>query len=256
MFEELVRQFSLEGESALITGGGTGLGFSIARAFVSAGARVVLTGRREDMLASSASQLGPSASYLVHDLTDFDGMERFTRSVTERFGPIGILVNNAGIHLKKPAVETTEAEFLSVLNTHVTSAFLLSRSIAATMLGRRKGSILFMASMTSFIGMPRVSAYSAAKSASLGLVRSLTAEWASDGIRVNALAPGWIETPMLEIALQGDPERRARILARTPMRRFGCPDEVAWAAVFLCSPAAGFINGAVLPVDGGALIGF
>jgi NAD(P)-dependent dehydrogenase (short-subunit alcohol dehydrogenase family) len=165
-------------------------------------------------------------------------------------------VNNAGVHLKKPAREVTDAEFQAVIQTHVFAAFSLAREASKTMLKRGHGSILFTASMTSLIGMPNVVAYSAAKSAYLGLVKSLATEWGGSGIRVNAIAPGWIESDMLEKALAGDPARKARILARTPMARFGAPADIGWAAVYLCSPAAKFINGVVLPVDGGASIGF
>jgi gluconate 5-dehydrogenase len=121
---------------------------------------------------------------------------------------------------------------------------------------RKAGSILFIASMTSFMGMPQVVAYAAAKSAYLGLVRSLAVEWGPHGVRVNAIAPGWIASPMLERALSGDPVRKGKILGRTPLGSFGDPDDIGWAAVYLASPAAKFVNGVVLPVDGGAAIGF
>jgi len=124
------------------------------------------------------------------------------------------------------------------------------------MKARGKGHILFRAWMTTFIGMPQVIAYSAAKAAFGGMVRALTADLAPSGIRVNALAPGWIDTPMLHKAVDGDPERKAKILGRTPMKRFGSTEDIGDAAVFLSSPAASFITGVVLPVDGGAVTGF
>jgi len=124
------------------------------------------------------------------------------------------------------------------------------------MLVRNSGSILFTASMTSLIGMPLVVAYSAAKSAYLGMVRSLATEFGPKGVRVNAIAPGWIASDMLDRALNGDPARKAKILGRTPLGRFGDPDDIGWAAVYLCSPAGRFINGHVLTVDGGAAVGF
>lgn len=248
--------FSLDGELALITGGGTGLGLGIARAFVAAGARVVLAGRREDILQAATAQLGSSSSYFTHDVTDVNAAPDLISRITGREGLPTILVNNAGNHLKKPAVDTTEAEFRAVLDTHVMAAFGLSRAVAPGMVQRGRGSILFMASMTSFFAMPNVIAYSTAKTAVLGLVRSLAIELAQSGVRVNAIAPGWIETPMLHNALDNDPPRKARILQRTPMARFGQPDDVGWAAVYLCSPAASYVNGVVLPIDGGATIGF
>jgi gluconate 5-dehydrogenase len=248
--------FSLDGELALITGGGTGLGLAIAQEFVKAGARVVLAGRRADVLERACAGIGDRAAAMVHDVTDRDGGAAFAARIERDHGPVSILVNNAGVHLKKRTVDTSEADFARVLDTHVVGAFSMVRHFAPSMLVRRRGSILFMASMTSIIGMPLVPAYSAAKSAYLGMVRSLACEFGPAGIRVNAIAPGWIETPMLDQALAGDPERKARILARTPMGRFGDPEDIARAARFLCSPAAKFVNGVLLPVDGGASIGF
>jgi hypothetical protein len=124
------------------------------------------------------------------------------------------------------------------------------------MVARKSGCVLFTASMTAFIGMPSVVAYSAAKSAYVGIVRALATEWGPHGVRVNGIAPGWIASEMLDRALAGDPARKARILARTPLARFGEPDDIGWAAVYLASPAARFVSGVVLPIDGGAVDSF
>lgn len=249
--------FQLDGETALITGGGTGLGFGIARCMAAAGAKVILVGRREAELAAAAREIGPRASFVSHDITRLDEASALIEAATLAGGTSpSILVNNAGVHLKKSAVETTPAEFQQVLATHVCAAQALIAAALPSMLEKRHGSILFTASMTSLIGMSMVIAYSAAKSAYLGMVRSLCAEVSPHGVRVNAIAPGWIESEMLHKALDGDPPRKARILGRTPMARFGDSDDVGNAAVFLCSPAAKFITGTVLPVDGGASIGF
>lgn len=248
--------FSLSDEIAIVTGGGTGIGLGTARAFVAAGARVVLVGRRADVLESACHELGSSATFESHDVTHTETAPDLIHRVTEHTGPPTILVNNAGVHLKKAAVDTTEAELMHVMNTHVTAAFALSRAAAKPMIARGRGNLLFMASMASFMGIPNVVAYSAAKSAYLGLVRSLAVELAPQGIRVNAIAPGWIETAMSKKAMDSDPRRKARVLERTPMGRMGHPEDIGWAAVYLCSPAAGFVNGVVLPVDGGAAIGF
>jgi NAD(P)-dependent dehydrogenase (short-subunit alcohol dehydrogenase family) len=248
--------FRLDGETALITGGGTGLGLGIARCMAAAGARVVIVGRREDVLQESITELGDNASYEVFDVTDVKQAPALVQRVEQRHGPVSILVNNAGIHLKKPALETTEDELLQVFNTHVTGAFALTRAVAPGMVERRHGSILFTASMASLFGIPKVVAYTAAKAAYLGLVNSLTSELSSSNVRVNAIAPGWIDSPMMRAAVDSDPERKAKILGRTPMCRFGQPGDVGWAAVYLCSPAAAFVTGVVLPVDGGASIGF
>jgi NAD(P)-dependent dehydrogenase (short-subunit alcohol dehydrogenase family) len=248
--------FSLAGETALITGGGTGLGFGIASCFVRAGARVVLVGRREAELRKAVQRLGRKASAEPHDITNVGQAAELIEQVSRRAGPITILVNNAGIHLKKSAVETTPEEFTSLLQTHVVAAFSLTRAVLPGMLQRQHGNILFTASMASLFGIPSVIAYSAAKTAYLGMVRSLATEVSSKGVRVNAIAPGWIDSEMMNRALKGDPERSQKILSRTPMQRFGTPDEIGWAATFLCSPAAQFVTGVVLPVDGGVSIGF
>jgi len=248
--------FSLTGEIALVTGGGSGLGLAMARSIVAAGGRVVLLGRREALLRDATADLGQNSSYLVHDVAKTSVTPGFADLVEAPFGPISILINNAGIHLKKPALATTEDEFQLVLATHVLGAHALTRELVPPMIARNRGSILFVASMTSLIGLPGVVAYSAAKSALLGMVRSLATELSASGIRVNAIAPGWINSPMMREALADDPVREGKILSRTPMRRFGDPSEIGSVAVFLSSPAASFVTGVCLPVDGGASIGF
>jgi gluconate 5-dehydrogenase len=248
--------FSLAGETALITGGGTGLGLGIARCFARAGARVVLVGRRADVLKKAAQELGTGAEWEAHDILQLDQAGALVKRVWERVGPVSILVNNAGIHIKKSAIDLTPEEFHSVLQTHLVGAFSLTRAVLPDMIDRRHGAILFSASMASLIGLPLVSAYSAAKAGHLGLVRSLATEVSPYGVRVNAIAPGWIESEMMRSALNGDPARKMKVLGRTPMNRFGDPEDIGWAATYLCSPAAKFVTGVVLPVDGGASIGF
>ena len=252
----MVNEFSLKGETALITGGGSGLGFGIAECFVAAGARVVLVGRRTDVLEKAAKKLGKAATFEPHDITALDEVDHLIQWISKNAGPISILVNNAGIHLKKPAVETTIAEFNTVLQTHVVAAFSLTRAVLPQMIQRKHGNILFTASMASLFGVPLVVAYSAAKSAYLGMVRSLATEVSPQGVRVNAIAPGWIESDMMLNAFNGDPNRSKKILARTPMNCFGTAKDVGLAATYLCSPAARFVTGVVLPVDGGASVGF
>lgn len=248
--------FRLENEVALVTGGATGIGFGIARSFVEAGARVVLCSRNEEALASAVGTLGPQASYRVHDVTDTDGAAGLVEDVERDAGPVSILVNNAGVHLKKPAEEVTPPEFQKLLDVHVLGAHALTAAVGRGMLGREKGSVLFIASMASLFGFPGVLAYSAAKSAHLGMVRTLATEWGPRGVRVNAIAPGWIHSEMMHRAVDADPARKAKILGRTPLGRFGDPEDVGRAATYLCSPAAKFITGVCLPVDGGAAIGF
>jgi NAD(P)-dependent dehydrogenase (short-subunit alcohol dehydrogenase family) len=251
------KPFCLDGQTALITGGGTGLGFGIAQCLAQAGAKVVLVGRREAELAQAAATIGSAASFVAHDITRLQESPALVAAAEKTAGaPISILINNAGVHLKKPAAETTPEEFQAVLTTHVCAAQALTSVVLPGMLARGTGNIIFTASMASLFGIPLVIAYSAAKSAYLGMVRSLASEVSGRGVRVNAIAPGWIESPMLRQALSGDPARTNKILSRTPMGRFGEPEDIGHAAVFLCSPAAKFITGVVLPVDGGASIGF
>jgi gluconate 5-dehydrogenase len=246
--------FSLKDELALITGGGTGLGFAVAQCFVEAGARVIIVGRRQEPLEAAVQKLGPAASSRVFDVTHFDEIDNFIESVEHDIGPISILVNNAGIHLKKPAEETTVDEFRTILDTHLLGAFGLTRAVIPGMKQRQHGSILYMASMASLFGIPYVVAYSAAKSAYAGVVWTLSTELAEHGVRVNAIAPGWIQSDMMRGAM--DAERTRRVLERTPMHRFGEPEDIGWTAVYLCSKAAKFVTGVMLPVDGGASIGF
>jgi gluconate 5-dehydrogenase len=248
--------FRLDGEVALITGGGSGLGLGMARAMHAAGAQVILVGRRPDMIQSAAEELGDGAHWEVADVTAYDTIPALVERIRERIGPISILANNAGHNFKKLAVDTSVEEFSGMLDTHVLAAHNLTRCVLPGMLDAGHGSILFTASMTSLLGMPGVIAYSAAKSAYVGMVRALSVEVAGQGVRVNAIAPGWIESPMLRKALDGDPARSSRILQRTPMARFGEAEDIGLAAVYLCSPAAKFVTGVLLPIDGGASQGF
>lgn len=248
--------FNLTGQTALITGGGSGLGFGMAKCLVASGAKVVLVGRRKDELTKAAESLGQNAFALVGDVTKLETIPALVEQAEKLAGPISILINNAGIHLKKDAVETSDAEFAAVMQTHVFGAFALTREVACGMISRKIGSIIFTASMASLFGINKVVAYAAAKSAYVGLVRTLAVEFGASGVRVNAIAPGWIHSEMSAKALDGDPARKAKILGRTPLNRLGEADDIGWSAVYLCSPAAKFVTGVVLPVDGGVSIGF
>ncbi len=248
----------LSQDTAIVTGGGTGLGFGIAQCLVSAGAQVVITGRREEPLRSAQQSLGEeSCLYMVGDVTSSSFRKElllFTQNTARQ--PLSILINNAGNHLKKPAEEVTDSEFQSVMETHVNAGFALARDSFPIMKEQQRGHIVFLASMASYLGVPQVSAYTAAKCAVVGLTRALASEWSSDQVRVNAIAPGWIDSPMLQKALSGDQQRRDKILGRTPMNCFGEASDIGTAITFFSSHHAKFITGQVLPVDGGASIGF
>lgn len=249
--------FRLDGEVALITGGGTGIGLGIARCMVKAGARVVLVGRRKHQLESACAELGRESSFVAHDITRMDAAAELVAAAEQTAqSPVTILVNNAGIHLKKFAVDTTPEDFQAVFNTHVLAAHALTRALIPEMMERAHGSVLFTSSMAAFMGVPQIVAYSAAKSAYFGMVATLSAELAPKGVRVNAIAPGWIFSDMTQNALDSDPIRKARVFSRIQMGRMGHPEDIGWAAVYLASPAAEYVTGVTLPVDGGATAGF
>ncbi len=254
--KDMEKIFSLENKTALITGGGTGIGKAIAQCMVKAGANVLLTGRREEALSITCEELSDKCRYVVHDISDPSKADEFAKMVCQRVGVPDIIVNNAGINLKKIASETTYEDFENIMKTNVLGAHAVTRSFIPQLVERGSGSILFITSMAAVFGIPDVSAYAASKSALLGMVRSYATELSPKGIRVNAIAPGWIETDMSKKAMQNDKQRLDRILSRTPMNRMGKPEEIGWAAVYLCSPAASFITGQQLIVDGGVSIGF
>ncbi|MFD2571301.1 SDR family NAD(P)-dependent oxidoreductase [Spirosoma soli] len=248
--------FSLDGKLALITGGGSGIGFDIARCMVQSGATVVITGRREQPLQEATQTLGDRAHYVVNDVTARESLDGLVETIEATYGPINILVNNAGINMKKPALEVSDEDFDRIVHTNLNSVFSLTRVCAQRMVERRSGSIIMISSMAAYYGIDRVAAYAASKSAVEGMVKVLASEWSGQGVRVNAIAPGFIETAMSKAAMSGDPDRFARAMRRTPMGKFGKPEDIGWAAVFLASDAACYITGASLPVDGGNSIGF
>jgi NAD(P)-dependent dehydrogenase (short-subunit alcohol dehydrogenase family) len=248
--------FSLAGRVALITGGGTGIGLEIARCMVAAGATVIITGRRESVLQESAAELGEGAHFVVNDVSDLGGTDALVEQIEAEHGPLDILVNNAGINMKKPALEVTDEDFSRIIHTNLNAVFALTRAAGRRMVARRSGTIIMISSMAAYYGIDRVVAYAASKSAVEGMVKVLASEFSKDGVRVNAIAPGFIETEMSRTAMNSDPERRDRAMRRTPMGKFGKPSDIGHAAVFLASEAARYVTGVSLPVDGGNSIGF
>ncbi len=248
--------FSLQGKIALITGGGSGIGFAIAQCMIKAGAKVVITGRREQMLKDAVAELGENAFYFVNDVTALEYLEDLVEQIESQIGAIDILVNNAGINMKKFAVEVTDEEFSRVVNTNLNAVFALTRACAKRMLPRKSGSILMISSMAAYYGIDRVVAYTASKCGVEGMVKALAMEFSAENVRVNAIAPGFIETAMSKTAMNSDPARKHKALDRTPMGYFGQPEDIGMAAVFLSSDEAKYITGASLPVDGGNSIGF
>jgi len=249
--------FQLTSKIAIVTGGGTGLGFGIAKAFVEAGLeKVIITGRREQVLKDACRELSGRAEYIANDVTDLNSLPGLVEEVENRFGPIDILVNNAGINQKKNTLEVSDREFGNIIQTNLNSVFALSRNVGNRMIERKQGSIINIISMAALYGIPRVAAYTASKSGVLGLTRALAVDFSPHGVRVNAIAPGFITSAMHEKAFNADPDRKRRVIERTPMQRFGTAEDVALAAVYLASDASKFVTGINLPVDGGNSIGF
>ncbi len=241
---------------ALITGGGSGLGLAIATLFAKKNIIPVLVGRREDVLKEANQKIGADSKYFAHDVTQLETLPQLVEKVESEIGPIDILVNNAGIHLKKDVLDVTDEEYEKVITTNQRSVFALSRECAKKFAGREQGNILMISSMAALYGIPKVIAYTAAKTAIEGMTKALAVELSPMGIRVNSLAPGFIKTAMSSKAFEADPGRLQRVLDRTPMKRLGLPEDVAEAAYFLVSDASSFITGVCLPVDGGNSIGF
>ncbi len=248
--------FRLEGKRAVITGGGSGLGFGIAKVFVDAGAEVVIIGQNEQKLIDAKAALGEKCHYRQFNITLLDEIPGLVTEIEKNIGSIDILVNCAGVHLKKDAVEMTDNDFFCVLNVHLLSVFALTREFAKGMIQRKSGSIILISSMTAVMGMKQVVAYSTAKTAVTGMMRSLVSEWATSNVRVNTIAPGWIETPMLHKAIDHDEPRKLKILNRIPTSTFGQPDDIGYAALYLSSEAGKYVNGVFLPIDGGAADAF
>lgn len=241
----------------LVTGGGSGIGFAIARAFDELGATVVLNGRNETKLKGAAASLSSRVQPRPFDITNIEELDAWVGEIESEIGPVVTLINNAGKHQKKDSLEVSQEEFNDVLRTNLNSGFALAQSVARRLKrSGRKGDIQFISSMAALFGIHYVASYTAAKSAVTGLTKQLAVEWGEYGIRVNAIAPGFIETNMSKKALDNDPDRKNRVLQRTPLKRLGLPEEVGVVSAFLSSKAGSFMTGVTLPVDGGISGGF
>jgi 2-deoxy-D-gluconate 3-dehydrogenase len=248
--------FSLEGSRAVVTGGATGIGAAIARAFAACGADVAITvhSRPADDIVQAVHALGRRAETLEADMASLD--ERTAAALVaeaeDRLGHVDILVNNAGIIRRSEALDHALSDWRAVMATNLDAVWVLSQAAARRMAPRRSGRIINIASVLSFQGGIRVPGYAAAKHAVVGVTRALANEWAPLGLNVNAIAPGYVVTENNR-ALREDPVRMRELTSRIPAGRFAEPDEIAGAAVFLASPAASYVNGSTLVVDGGWL---
>ena len=241
---------------AIVTGGGSGLGLAIAEKFTQNGIQTIIVGRDEGKLKNAKELLGENCFAMSCDVSNLASIPAFVEKVIGEFGQIDILVNNAGINMKKDFTEVTDEEFQMVLTTNLTSVFVMSREVVKHMLAKGSGNIINISSMAAQYGLPKVIAYSASKTAIDGLTRAMAVELSPKGIRINAIAPGFIYSAMTDKALNSDPERKAKVFGRTPMGHMGQPSDIGEAAYFLASDAAKYITGVVLPVDGGNSIGF
>jgi 2-dehydro-3-deoxy-D-gluconate 5-dehydrogenase len=247
----ILDKFRLDGKVALVTGGTKGLGKAIALALAEAGADVAVVSRTRDAEVENAIlRLERRYAHLALDLTQRENTRMVIPAVVESMGYLDILVNNAGIIRRASALEYSESDWDATLEIDLTATFLLSQAAARAMLARGGGKIINVASVLALQGGMNVVAYATAKHGVAGLTQALANDLASKGINVNAIAPSFFETG-LTAAVRADPHRSASITARTPAGRWGTPEDIAGAAVFLASSASDFVHGAILPVDGG-----
>jgi 2-deoxy-D-gluconate 3-dehydrogenase len=252
-----VTLFDLKGRVAVVTGGNGGIGLGMAQGLARAGAAVVIAARNDEKSRQAVAGLaaeGATAAALTVDVTEEAAVRAAVQDVVDRFGRLDVLVNNAGTNIRKPAHLLTLAEWRRVLDTNLTSAFLMSHAAHPVMCRGGGGKIINIGSMMSIFGAAFAPAYAASKGGIVQLTRSCAAAWAPDNIQVNAVLPGWIDTELTRGARAQVPGLHERVLARTPAGRWGEPADLAGIAVFLASAASDFVTGTAIPVDGGYAI--
>jgi NAD(P)-dependent dehydrogenase (short-subunit alcohol dehydrogenase family) len=246
--------FRLEGKTALVTGGTKGLGLAMARALAQAGANIALCSRNATEAQQAAREIAETTGRRTQgfeaDITRDDSVARLAADLQASLGAVDILVNNAGCNVRKPTSELTEDDWDMVVDTSAKGSFLCSKAFMPSMVERKWGRVVMMGSIMSFVSLPGRAAYATAKSALLGLARTLALEGAPHGVTVNLICPGPFETPMNRV-LMNDPEAYKAFLAKIPLGRWGQPEELGGLVVFLCSTAGAFVTGTSVVIDGG-----
>ncbi len=247
--------FDLTGKVAIVTGGNGGIGLGIARGLAAAGASVAIVGRNIEKTTAAAEFLSEahkiSAQAVIGDVAKPADVERIIHEVTKRFNRIDILFNNAGINIRRSPQDMTLEQWNEVLDTNLTSAFLLAKAVYPAMKRAGRGKLINIGSMTSIFGAGFAPAYAASKGAIVQLTKSLALAWASDNIQVNAILPGWFDTDLTQQARVEVPELYNRVIARIPMDRWATPEDIAGTAVWLSSRASDYVTGIAVAVDGG-----
>jgi gluconate 5-dehydrogenase len=247
--------FDLSGRTALVTGSSRGLGRAIAEGMAKAGARLIINGvdsARVDAAVAEFRAAGHQADGVAFDVTDEDAVVKAFESFDAAGIAIDILVNNAGIQHRKPLVEFTSAEWRKVIETNLTSAFVIGREAAKRMISRKRGKIINIGSLGSELARPTIAPYTTAKGGIRNLTRAMAVEWAQHGIQANAIGPGYMLTDLNQ-ALVDNPDFNTWLMSRIPSKRWGRPDELVGAAIFLASEASTYVNGQTIYVDGGML---
>jgi 2-dehydro-3-deoxy-D-gluconate 5-dehydrogenase len=244
--------FRLDGKVAMVTGGNRGLGKAIVYGLAQAGADIAIIQRsnRESEVVNQVRELGKKCEVFFYDLSNMNNIPKIVKEVKNKFGRIDILVNNAGVQRRAPAIDFSETDWDYVMQVNAKSVFFLCQAVGREMLEQGKGKIINIASLLSFQGGYTVPAYAASKGAVAQFTKSLSNEWASRGINVNAVAPGYIATEM-NTALMEDEVRNEQILQRIPAGRWGKPEDIVGAVIFLASAASDYVNGEIITVDGG-----
>jgi len=249
-----MRTFDLKGKAALVTGGNGGIGLGMAKGLARAGAAIAIAGRDEKKNAAAARELkslGVQAFSLFVDVLEESSCKNMVSQAAEKLGRLDILVNNAGMNIRKPPQALTLGDWQQVMDTNLTSAFVISQAVYPHLKRAGAGKIINTGSMMSIFGAAYLAPYAASKAGIVQLTKALACAWAKDNIQVNAVLPGWIDTAMTQKARVELTGLNERVLARTPAARWGTPDDLAGIAVFLSSSGSDFITGAAIPVDGG-----